>query len=72
MSIYNKDNSKLNDIVQENLKLTKDLEVINNNKKTNSNICDFKSIFIQNKIKKLNSKIKNIIMGKPNNDNNIA
>ena len=70
MSFYNKDNSKLIDILDEEQKTKKDLEKIN--KSTNSNICDFKSIFLQNKINKLHSKIKHIMLGSTDNDNNIA
>ena len=70
MSFYNKDNSKLIDILDEEQKTKKDLEKIN--KSTNSNICDFKSIFLQNKINKLHSKIKDIMLGSTDNDNNIA
>ena len=73
MFIYNKDKSKLSDILNEEGQLKKDLERLNkNNQQLNSNICDFKSIFLQNKINKLHSEIKNIMLGKSDNDNNIA
>lgn len=73
MSFYNKHDSKLKCILNEEIKTKEDLEKINNNNKTqNSNICDFNAIFLQNKINKLHHEIKNIMTGKPDNDNNIA
>lgn len=73
MSHYNKNSSKLNCIINEEIKAKEDLEKINNNSKLqNNNICDFNAIFLQNKINKLHREIKNIMTGKPDSDNNIA
>lgn len=72
MSCYNKNDSKLKFILNEEIKAKEDLEKFNNNKIQNSNVCDFNAIFLQNKIKKLHNEIKNIMTGKPDNDNNIA
>lgn len=73
MSFHSKNDCKLKFILNEEMKIKKDLEKINNNKKIqNSNVCDFNAIFLQNKINKLHHEIKNIMTGKPDNDNNIA
>lgn len=73
MSHYNKNSSKLNCILNEEIKAKEDLEKINNNSKSqNNNICDFNAIFLQNKINKLHREIKNIMTGKPDSDNTVA
>ena len=71
MSYYSKNNNKLNGILNEAIKTKEELEKLNN-KKQNSNVCDFNAIFLQNKINKLHKEIKNIMTGKPDNDNTIA
>lgn len=74
MSIYNKHNSEIKRILDEETKINEDLQNLNNSKKnTNSRVCDIQSIFLQNKLNKLHGALKDIMTGnKPDNDNNIA
>ena len=73
MSCYNRNDCKLKGILTEEKKIKENLEKINNNSTTqNNNVYDFNAIFLQNKINKLHHEIKNIMTGKPDNDNNIA
>ncbi len=76
MSYYNKHDNELNCILQEETKAKEDLVKLQNNCKSNNNkICDFKAIFLQNRINKLHHKIKDIMIGNhpdPNDGNNIA
>lgn len=76
MSYYNKHNNELNCILNEETKAKEDLEKLKTNDQLNDNkICDFRTIFLQNKINKLHYKIKDIMIGNhhdPNDDNTIA
>ena len=71
MSSYNNNDNKLTSLLNEEVQIKEKLEKINV-QENNSNVCAFNAIKLQSKINKLHNEIKNVILGKPDNDNSIA